>query len=97
MSKLTHHKLVHDNYNTHIVHCFTKSRQPDDGIWSVSRINKRNIFFKNLAENEEERLVPELFLFFLKKLDMTLKQVVCSLFSINFDSPQLSIQYKQTE
>ena len=28
--------------------------------------NKRNIFFKNYAENEEGRLVPDLFLFFEK-------------------------------
>ena len=28
--------------------------------------NKRNIFFKNYAENEASRLVPDLFLFFKK-------------------------------
>ena len=31
--------------------------------------NKRIFFFKNYAENEEERLVTDLFLFF-KKLNM---------------------------
>ena len=31
--------------------------------------NKRNIFFKNYAENEAKKLVPDLFLFF-KKLNM---------------------------
>ena len=31
--------------------------------------NKRNFFFKNHAENEDERLVADLFLFF-KKLNM---------------------------
>ena len=28
--------------------------------------NKRNIFFKNYAENVERRLVPDIFLFFKK-------------------------------
>ena len=32
--------------------------------------NKRNFFFKNLAENEEERLVPDLYDSFLKKVYM---------------------------
>ena len=46
---------------------------------------KRNIcIFLNLAENEANRLVPGLFLFFEK--------VVCSLVSIYFDSPQLCIK-----
>ena len=31
--------------------------------------NKRNIFFKNYAENEARRLVPDFF-YFLKKLNM---------------------------
>ena len=49
---------------------------------------KRNIcIFLNLAENEANRLVPGLFLFFEK--------VVCSLVSIYFDSPQLCIKWKQ--
>ena len=30
--------------------------------------NRRNIFFKNHAENEAERLVPDLLLFFKKAL-----------------------------
>ena len=30
--------------------------------------NKRNIFFKNHAQNEVERLVPDVFLFFKKAL-----------------------------
>ena len=34
--------------------------------------------------------------YFLKKLDMRSKQVVCSLVSIYSDSPQLAIQEKQT-
>ena len=48
-------------------------------------------FFKNYAENEAGRLVPGLFLF-SKKLNMRWKQVVCSLISVYFDSPQLAIQ-----
>ena len=43
-----------NNYNTHIAQYLTKSRQPD------------NFFFKNYAENEAGRLVPDLFLFFKK-------------------------------
>ena len=39
------------------------------------------------------RLVPNLF-FFFKKLNMSWKQLVCSLVSIHFDSPQLAIQSK---
>ena len=34
----------------------------------VIECNKRNIFFKNHAENEAERLVLDLFLFFKKAL-----------------------------
>ena len=30
----------------------------------LTEYNKRNIFFKNYAENEARRLVPDLFLFF---------------------------------
>ena len=52
--------------------------------------NKRN-FFNNHAENEAERAVLDLFLFF-RKLYMRSKQVVCSLNSTYFDSPQLGIQ-----
>ena len=53
MSKLTHHNLVHDNYNTHIVHCFTKSRQPDDGIWSVELT--REIFFSKILQKMRKK------------------------------------------
>ena len=52
---------------------------------------KKNIFFKNHAENETERLVPDLFIF-SEKLYLRLKQVVSSLASIYFDSHQLGIQ-----
>ena len=50
--------------------------------------NKRNTFFKNYAKNEVGRVVPDVFLFF-KKLNTRWKQVVCSLVSIDFDSPHL--------
>ena len=45
-------------------------------------------FFKNYAENDAGRLVSDLFLFF--KLNMSWKQVFCSLVSIYFNSPQLA-------
>ena len=32
----------------------------------LTEYNKRNIFFKNYAENEARRLVPDFFLFFEK-------------------------------
>ena len=57
----------------------------------LTEYNKINCFFNNHAENEAERLVLDLFLFF-KKLYMRSKQVVCSLDSTYFDSPQLGIQ-----
>ena len=50
-------------------------------------------FFKNYAENESGRLVTDLFLFFKKAYyEVKGKQVLCSLVSIFFDSPQLAIQ-----
>ena len=45
-------------------------------------------FFVNHAENVEVRLTPDLFVFFLKKLYMTLNQAVSILYSICFRSPQ---------
>ena len=35
-------------------------------LGEIIEYNKRNIFFKNYAENEAGRLVPDLFLFFKK-------------------------------
>ena len=46
-------------------------------------------FFNNHAENEAERLVPDLSLFFEKALYKVKKQVVCSLVSPYFHSPQI--------
>ena len=54
--------------------------------------NKINIFFKNHAEIEAERLVQDLPLFVLKKHYMSLKQLVSSLVSIHSDRPQLGMQ-----
>ena len=39
-------------------------RQLDNEIWSVNRLTGKIFFFKNHAENEAGRLVPDLFLFF---------------------------------
>ena len=50
--------------------------------------NKRFVFFKNYTENKARRLVPDLFIF----SNMTWKQVVRSLVSTLFDSPQLVIK-----
>ena len=49
---------------------------------------KKYFSSKRHAEIEAGRLVPDLFLFF-KKLKVRQNQVVCSLVSIYFDSPQL--------
>ena len=48
--------------------------------------NKRNIFFKNYAENKAGRLVPDLFLFF-KKAYYEVKAG-----GPYFDSPQFDMQ-----
>ena len=47
-------------------------------------------FFENHAEHEAGRLVPDLFLFFC--FNKRKKQMVCSLVSITFNSPQLGKQ-----
>ena len=44
----------------------TKQRQQDNETWSIIEYSKKNIFFKNYLENDVERLVPDLFLFFQK-------------------------------
>ena len=83
------------NYNTHIPQYLTNQRHPDNEISSVNRISQEKYFFKKYAENEAKKLVPVRFLFF-KKLCIRLKQVICSLISLYLDSPQISIQQKQT-
>ena len=55
------------------------------------KIHEVTTWFTNNCNSHFVRLVPDLFLFF-KKLNMRWKQVVCSLVSIYFDSPQLSRQ-----
>ena len=57
--------------------------------------NKRDIFLQKLC-GKWGRETSSRPLYFLKKLNMRWKQVVCSLVSIYFDSPQLAIQEKQT-
>ena len=52
-----------NNYNTHIVQYPTKLRLLGNEIWSG-----KCFFFKNHAENEQGKLVPDLFLFFKKAL-----------------------------
>ena len=53
-------------------------------------MRREKFSFKNYAENKAGRLVPDLY--FLKKHNKKWKQVVYSLVSIYFDSPQLAIQ-----
>ena len=60
-------------------------------LGQVMNITRQTSFFKNYVEIEAGRLVPHLFLF-KKMLNMREKQMVCSLVSIYFDSPQLAIQ-----
>ena len=50
--------------------------------------NKINIFIQKKCTNEAGRLVP----LFKKMLNMRRKQVICSLVSMYFDSPQPRIQ-----
>ena len=54
--------------------------------------NKRNIFLQKLCGKRGKKTIYRP----LKKLDKRWKQVVCSLVSTYFDSPQLAIQQKQT-
>ena len=53
---------------------------------------RETFFIQDHAENEAGRFVPDLFLFFFKKLCLSLKQVLCSLVSLYFHSPQLGLQ-----
>ena len=58
-----------DNYNTHIIQYLKKKMQSGNGIWSVNKIQREKYFvFKYHAENEKERLVPDLLLFCKKAL-----------------------------
>ena len=50
---------------------------------------KETTFFKNHAENESGKPVPEFFLFFEKVLHKIIKKVGCSLVSIYFGNPHL--------
>ena len=49
---------------------------------------KINIFHQKLCSHEAGRLAPNL-LYFLKKINMRSKKVLCSLVSIRFHSPTL--------
>ena len=49
----------------------------------------RNTFLQKSCKKEAERLGPELFLIFLKKLHIQEKQVVCTLVLIYFGRPRL--------
>ena len=51
-------------------------------------------FFKNQAENEAERIVPDLFLFFKNALN-EVEQVICTLVSISFNSSRLGRTIKR--
>ena len=55
------------------------------------REHNKIFFIKNHVEYKAERLVPDLFLFLIM-LYMRQNQMLCHLFSISFDSPQLGIQ-----
>ena len=55
------------------------------------REHNKIFFIKNRVEYKAERLVPDLFLFLIM-LYMRQNQMLCSLFSISFDSPQLGVQ-----
>ena len=71
------------------------SRSKGNQTFKFGQVIATEIFyFKIHAENEAERLVPDLFLVFKKAL-YDVKKIVCSLVSITFDSPQLDKQLKQ--
>ena len=74
-----------------ILHYISRSK-PNQAMKPGQIINftREIIFIKNYAENEIGILVPKLFLFF-KKTYIKWKQVVCSVVSVYFDSPQLEL------
>ena len=49
--------------NTYIAQYLTKERQTDNEIWSINRLWQKIFSYKNQAENEPGRLVPDLFAF----------------------------------
>ena len=50
----------------HIAQYLTKARQLDNETLSINRTYNRNIFLQKYAENNVRRLVPDLFLIFMK-------------------------------
>ena len=67
-------RLIHDvttwftnKCKTHVAQYLTKWNQSMKIVQLIG-YNKRNFFFKNHAEKEERRLVPDLFLFFKKAI-----------------------------
>ena len=86
-----------NNCNTHIAQYFTKQGQQVNEIWSVNRkILRKNQQDKYFSSKIMEKMMQgdqfHTSFYFLEKLNMRLKQVVCSLASIYFDSLQLTIQ-----
>ena len=59
---------------------------------SQKTLTREIFFFENYAENQAGRLLPDFFCCFLNMLNMRLKQVVCNIVLIYFDSHQLRIQ-----
>ena len=57
-----------NNYNTHIVHISRSKGNQKMKFGQLTECNKKLFFFKNHEENEEGRLLPDLFLFFKKAL-----------------------------
>ena len=60
-------------------------------LGQIVNITRGIFFFKNYAQNETGRLLPEILLFF-KKLNMRYKEGICNLVLIYFDRSQLRIQ-----
>ena len=86
-----------NNCNTHIAQYFSKQRQPVNEIWSVNRkILRKNQQDKYFSLKIMEKMMQgdqfHTSFSFFEKLNMRLKQVVCSLASIDCDSLQFTTQ-----
>ena len=75
----------------HILPNISQSKGNQTMKFGQIEYNKRNSFFQNLSV-KWGRETSSKALYFLKKLNMRSKQVVCSLVLIYFNSPLLAIQ-----
>ena len=69
------------------------SRSNENETWSVNRKQRENIFFKNNADNQLGRLVPDLFLF----IKIALYKVKTSDQHVSFNIPWQTSTWAQSK